>query len=84
MSSKSKIIVYSTTWCGYCKMLKTYLKGKKVDFEEVDVEEDRASGQKIIEETGQMGVPVTNIGGKYIIGFDRPRIDAALQELHLI
>lgn len=65
-------------------MLKTYLKGKKVDFEEVDVEEDRASGQKIIEETGQMGVPVTNIGGKYIIGFDRPRIDAALQELHLI
>lgn len=83
-NSKAKVTVYSTTWCGYCKMLKTYLKGRNIDFDEVDIEEDRAAGQQIIEATGQMGVPVTNIGGKYIIGFDRPRIDAALQELHLI
>ncbi|MDQ2973608.1 MAG: glutaredoxin family protein [bacterium] len=82
--STASVTVYSTTWCGYCKMLKEYLKGKGVAFNEVNIEEDREAGQRIIDKTGQMGVPVTEIGDKVIIGFDRPRVDAALQEHKLI
>lgn len=81
--SAASVTVYSTPWCGFCKMLKEYLKGKSVAFNEVDVEQDQAAGQHIVEKTGQMGVPVTEIGDYTIIGFDRPKIDAALQEYKL-
>ncbi len=82
--SSPLVRVYSTTWCGFCHMLKEYLKGKSVAYEEVDVEVDHAAAQYIVGKTGQMGVPVTEIGDHTIIGFDRPSIDAALQELKLI
>ncbi len=78
------VTVYSTPWCGFCKMVKEYLKGKDIAYNEIDVEQDRAAGQRIVEKTGQMGVPVTEIGAHTIIGFDRPKIDAALQEHKLI
>lgn len=76
--------VYSTVWCGFCRMAKEYLKGKGVEFKEIDVEQDQAAAQHIVNKTGQYGVPVIEIGDKTIIGFDRPRIDAALQEHKLI
>ena len=78
-----QVTVYSTTWCAFCKAAKTYFASKNVPFTEIDVEQDMAAGQQIVEETGQMGVPVIRIGKHLIIGFDRPQIDIALKELNL-
>jgi glutaredoxin-like YruB-family protein len=79
-----KVTVYSTTWCGFCRMAKQYFAGKNVAFKDIDVEQDRAAAEHIVKKTGQMGVPVIEIGQHTIIGFNRPQIDAALQELKLI
>ncbi len=79
----TQVTVYSTTWCAFCKAAKQYFASKNIPFKEVDVEQDVAAGQKIVDETGQMGVPVIRIGEYVIVGFDRPRIDAALAELKL-
>ncbi len=84
MSTAASVTVYSTTWCGFCKMVKQYLETKKVAFKEIDVEQDRQAGDYIIKKTNQMGVPVTEIGDYTIIGFDKAKIDAALKELKLI
>ena len=80
----SKVTVYSTTWCGFCKMAKEYFKSKNVAFDDINVEEDRAAAEHIVKKTGQMGVPVIEIGNYTIIGFDRPHIDMALQAEKLI
>lgn len=80
----SKVTVYSTTWCGFCHQLKSWLKAKNIDFEEIDVEENPEAGQKIVEATKQMGVPVTKIGDKYIVGFDRPKLEDSLKSEKLI
>lgn len=77
----SQVIVYSTTWCGFCKMAKQYFDSKGVKYEEIDVEKNPAEGQKIVEETGQMGVPVIRIGKELIVGFNRPKIDEALTKI---
>lgn len=77
----NQVIVYSTTWCGFCKMAKQYFDSRGVAYEEIDVEKDPAEGQKIVEETGQMGVPVIRIGSELIVGFNRPKIDEALAKI---
>lgn len=77
----AQVTVYSTTWCAFCKAAKQYFDSKSVKYNEIDVEQDTAAGQKIVEETGQMGVPVIRVGKELIVGFDRPRIDAALAKL---
>lgn len=75
-----KPIVYSTTWCGYCKMLKQYLKQKGVDYIEKDIEADGEAYKELETKMGGTfrGVPVADIDGTIILGFDRPKIDAAL------
>lgn len=75
---KNKIIVYGTPTCPYCILAKQYLEGKKVQFEYVDLSVQRDRVFEIIAKSGQTGVPVIDINGKIIIGFDRGAIDAAL------
>ncbi len=80
----AKITVYSTPTCGYCTMLKDFLNSKKVDFTEIDVAADQEAAKKMVEKTGQMGVPVSIIeleGGKeeVIIGFDQAKIIELLE-----
>lgn len=75
----AKIKVYSTPTCPYCVMAKNFLKQKKVQFEDVDVSKDRNAATEMIEKSGQMGVPVLDINGKIIIGFNTPEIEAALK-----
>ncbi|PIN98933.1 MAG: NrdH-redoxin [Candidatus Diapherotrites archaeon CG10_big_fil_rev_8_21_14_0_10_31_34] len=72
------VIVYSTQTCPYCHMAKNYLKEKGIEFEDVDVSQDHEKGHEMIEKSGQQGVPVLDINGKIIIGFDKARIDEAL------
>lgn len=81
MSNTPSVIVYSTTWCGFCKMAKHYFDSIGVKYNEIDIEQDTKAAQQIVEETGQMGVPVIRVGSEVIVGFDRPRIDAALAKL---
>lgn len=72
------ITVYSTPTCGFCHALKAYLKDKKVEFKEKDLTTDESAAKWVYDHTGQLAVPVTDIDGKIIVGFDRPSIDAAL------
>jgi glutaredoxin-like YruB-family protein len=74
-----EVLVYSTPTCPYCKLAKQYLTEHGVAFTDINVAEDEARAREMIEKTGQMGVPVLDIGGTVIIGFDRPAIDKALQ-----
>ncbi len=72
------VSVYSTQTCPYCVMVKDYLKGKSVQFADIDVGRDQAKAQEMVRKSGQMGVPVVDINGKIIIGFNKPEIDKAL------
>ena len=73
-----KVIVYSTPICPYCHMVKDYLKSKSVEFEDVDVSIDSVKAEEMVKKSGQMGVPVLEINGKIIVGFNRPEIDRLL------
>ena len=70
--------VYTTQTCPYCHQVKAYLAGKGVEVHELDVSRDAAAAGEMVRLSGQRGVPVTQLAGDVIVGFDRPRIDAAL------
>lgn len=73
-----KVKVYSTQACPYCHMAKDFLKQNNIEFEDIDVSRDQKAAQEMIEKSGQMGVPVIEIDGKIIIGFNVPEIKKAL------
>lgn len=72
------IIVYSTPTCPYCHMVKQFLDEKGIVYQDVDVSADSEKAQEMIDKSGQMGVPVVDIGGKIIVGFDKAAIEGAL------
>ena len=77
--------VYSTQTCPWCTKAKDYLRSLKVDFEAVDVSADRAAATRMVERTGQWGVPVIEFDeSTFIVGFDKPAIDEALRTRNLI
>jgi len=78
------VTVYSASWCAFCHAAKQYFDKLGVKYEDRDVEKDMAAANEAIGKSGQMGIPVIDIDGFIIIGFDRPRIDAALREKKLI
>lgn len=80
---KKTVTVYSAPWCVFCRMAKQYLTSKKVEFKEVNVDEDHTAAHYIMSKTGQAGIPVLEIGGDVILGFDRPKIDESLKKYNL-
>lgn len=70
--------IYSTPPCVYCKMAKAFFKENNIAFEEVDVASDTKAREEMIKKSGQIGVPVIDVGGKVIVGFDKPRLSQAL------
>jgi glutaredoxin-like YruB-family protein len=72
------VIVYSTPTCPYCLKVKQFLKDNNVEFEDVDVSADQNKVQEMVQKSGQMGVPVLDIGGEIIVGFDKDKIAQAL------
>ena len=72
------IKVYSTESCSWCVKAKKYLKSKNIEYIEVNVGEDMEGREEMIKLSGQMGVPVINIDGKIIVGFDKMAIDEAI------
>lgn len=73
-----QVTVYTTPTCPYCRMVKDFLKEHNILYKEVNVVEDVQARQEIIEKSGQSGVPVTEIGDRIIIGFDRDGLKRAL------
>lgn len=70
--------VYSTPSCPWCKKAKEYLDSKNIQFEDLNVAEDRNAAMEMIEKSGQRGVPVLDINGNMVIGFDKESIDQYL------
>jgi glutaredoxin 3 len=73
-----RVIVFSSPTCVWCNRAKTYLRSRGVPFRDVDVSRDPAAARDLVRRTGQMGVPVIEIDGRAIVGFDQARIDSAL------
>lgn len=74
-----KVKIYSTPVCPYCDMAREFLEKNNIKFEEIDVSENEAAAREMIEKSGQMGVPVLDINGKIIIGFNVSEIKKALK-----
>lgn len=70
--------VYTTNSCPWCVKAKTYLKSKNISFEEFNVQDDMKAREEMVKKSNQMGVPVLDINGTIIIGFDKSSIDTAL------
>ncbi len=81
MAEKTTVKVYSTPTCPYCHKLKEFLKQNKVEFQDIDVSRDRAAAMEMVQKSGQMGVPVADINGQIVVGFDQHTI-AHLLNLH--
>lgn len=72
------IKIYSTQTCPYCEMAKEYLDEQGIKYENYDVAGDETARKEMVEKSGQMGVPVIDIDGKIIVGFNKPEMDKAL------
>ncbi len=73
-----RVLVFTTPSCPWCLRAKAYLRERRIGFREVDVSRDIAAARDLVRRTGQMGVPVVEIDGRPIVGFDRPAIDRLL------
>ena len=77
-----KVTIYSTSWCGFCHSLEQYLDQKKVSYITKDIEKDASAYNELMEKIGGRdnfrGVPVSDVHGEIVLGFDRPKIDAAI------
>lgn len=78
------VTVYSAVWCGFCHAAKDYMTKLGVKFEDKDVEKDPAAMHESVNKSGQMGIPVIDINGTIIVGFNRPAIDQALKSNKLV
>lgn len=78
MTTSHSIKIYTTPTCAYCKMAKEYFAKNNLSYESYDVMTDLVKRQEMLDKTHQFGVPVIDIDGKIIIGFDKPKINAAL------
>lgn len=74
----SKIKVYSTSTCPWCHKLKQWLDEKGLEYINIDVSENEDAAKEMMEKSGQMGVPQTEINGRMIVGFDTEAIEAEL------
>jgi glutaredoxin-like YruB-family protein len=74
------VIVYSTPSCPYCKKVKNYLEEQGVDYEDIDVSDNPEKQQEMVEKSDQMGVPVVDVDGEIIVGFEPDKIEQALEE----
>ena len=74
----NKVRVYSTPTCPYCIRTKQFLKENNIEFENIDVSANQEAAQEMTEKSGQMGVPVLDINGEIVIGFDKDKISQLL------
>ncbi|MBU0547086.1 MAG: glutaredoxin domain-containing protein [Patescibacteria group bacterium] len=71
---KNTVKVFSSPFCVYCSVLKQFLTEHNIGFEEFDVSQDAKARDEMIEKSKQMAIPVVEINGEIIIGFDKNKI----------
>ena len=76
-----KVKVYSTPTCPWCKKAKDFLKGKNIEFEDINVAENQEAAKEMVDKSGQMGVPVIEIDGEIVVGFDKEKLESLLAKL---
>lgn len=75
---EKRVTVYSTATCPYCIRAKQFLKDNNISYQDYDVSSDQGKADEMISKSGQMGVPVLDIDGEIIVGFDKERIKEVL------
>ena len=78
VNKQPRVIIFTTPTCSYCNLAKQYFRRNKIRFRDVDISRDQAAARDVVRRSGQMGVPVIDIGGKIIVGFDKPKINQLL------
>lgn len=73
-----KVTIYSTPTCHYCKDVKEFLKENSIAYDEFDVASNLEKRKEMVDKSGQLGVPVTEIDGKIVVGFDKEALTQAL------
>jgi glutaredoxin 3 len=73
------ITLYSTPSCSFCRKAKDYFRQNNVRFQEYDIARDQRKADEMVRKSGQMGVPVIDINGKIIVGFNQPEVERALR-----
>ncbi|MDP3955666.1 MAG: glutaredoxin domain-containing protein [bacterium] len=76
--SGKNVVVYSTPTCMYCKMAKEYFQENSIDFVDHDVTTDEVARKEMMDKTSQMGVPVIDVDGEIVIGFDKEKLASLL------
>ncbi len=77
-TKKKRVIVFSTPSCPHCNHAKQYLRQQGVRFRDVDVSRDAAAARDMVRRSGQQGVPVIDINGRIVVGFNRAEVDRLL------
>ncbi|MBU6427225.1 glutaredoxin family protein [Patescibacteria group bacterium] len=72
------VTIYSTPTCVYCNMAKSFFKTNNVDYTEYNVASDMDKRKEMIDKTGQMGVPVIDLGGEIVVGFNEEKLKSSL------
>ena len=80
----AKVTIYSAGWCAFCHAAKDYLDKLGVKYDDRDVEHTPEYAVEAVTKSGQTGIPVLDINGTIVIGFDRPKIDTALKSAQLV
>jgi len=74
----ANVKVFSTPSCSYCATLKEFLKNNNIEFDDIDVSQDETALAEMVKKSGQIGVPVIDIDGEIIIGFDKEKVVESL------
>jgi glutaredoxin 3 len=73
-----RVVLFSTPTCSWCRRAKRYFRERRIPFKEINVERDQEAARDVARKTGQTGVPVIKIGNRWIVGFDKVRIEKEL------
>jgi glutaredoxin-like YruB-family protein len=73
------VTIYTTPSCGYCTVAKKYFRENRIPFTEYDVSRDQRKADEMVRKSGQMGVPVIDVNGKVIVGFNQGEIERSLR-----
>lgn len=73
------VTIYTTPTCVFCKMAKKFFADMNVSYVEKDVATDAVAREEMLKKSGQMGVPVIDIDGEIVVGFDRAQIEKLIR-----
>jgi len=66
--------IFTTPACPFCYVLKEFLKEKGIEFEEIDVSQDKKARDEMIKKSGRLEAPIMEIDGQIVVGFDKEKI----------